>query len=97
MAKTYHIYLLASRSRNLYVGVTSDLMQRIWQHRSHVVPGHTARYRITRLVHFEETEDVLAAIAREKQIKGWRREKKIALIKSGNPAWDDLASSWFEE
>ena len=87
MAKTYCVYILASRSRALYVGVTGDLMRRIFEHRNHLVPGHTARYRITRLVHFEATEDVHSAIAREKQLKGWRRDKKVALITAGNPVW----------
>jgi putative endonuclease len=95
VAKAYHVYLLANRSRSLYVGVTGDLVRRLWQHRNHAVPGHTDRYNITRLVHFEQTADVLAAIAREKQIKGWSRGKKIALIESGNPTWEDLAEAWF--
>lgn len=95
MSRQYHVYILASRSRAIYVGVTSDLMRRIHEHRSHAVRGHTDRYRITRLVHFETTDDVLAAIAREKQIKGWRRSKKVALIEAGNPSWEDLAAEWF--
>lgn len=96
MTRTYHVYILSSRSRVLYVGVTGDLLRRIFEHRTHAVPGHTERYRITRLVHFEETNDVLAAIAREKQIKGWRRDKKTALIEAGNPIWADLAADWFQ-
>ena len=95
--KSYHVYILASRSRNLYIGMTSNLVQRIWQHRTHAVPGHTARYRIDRLVHFEETEDIFAALAREKQLKGWRREKKISLIETANPTWEDLSAGWFEK
>ena len=88
--KSYHVYILASRSRNLYIGMTSNLVQRIWQHRTPAVPGHTARYRIDRLVHFEETEDVFATLAREKELKGWRRSKKDALVDALNPGWADL-------
>ena len=94
--KIYSVYIVSSRSRALYIGVTSDLLRRIHQHRTHVVPGHTARYRINRLVYFETTEDVHAAIEREKTLKGLRREKKIRLIEAVNPRWDDLASEWFE-
>jgi len=95
VVRIYYAYILASRSRALYIGVTGDLLRRILEHRTHVVPGHTNRYRVTRLVHFEVTEDVLSAIAREKQLKGWRREKKITLIEASNPTWDDLAADWF--
>ena len=94
--KTFHVYILASRSRVLYIGVTSDLMARLHQHRTHAVPGFTTRYRVTRLVHLEETGDAHAAIAREKQLKGWRRSKKIALIEAENPSWEDLAAGWFD-
>ncbi len=94
--KPFHVYILASRSRVLYVGVTSDLVARVFQHRSHAVTGFTARYRIYRLVHFEETTDAHAAISREKQLKGWRRSKKIALIEAGNPMWRHLAADWFD-
>jgi putative endonuclease len=87
----YFVYLLASRSRVLYVGVTRDLAQRVWQHRSKEVPGFTSKYNVTRLVHFESFPTARQAIAREKQLKGWRRSKKIALIESGNPQWRDLA------
>ena len=95
MARTYYIYIVASRSQALYVGVTGDLLRRMFEHRTHAVPGHTARYRITRLVNFAGTSDVHTAIAREKQLKGWRREKKVALIEATNPTWEDLAAEWF--
>lgn len=95
MTKTFHVYILASRSRALYIGVTSDLMGRVFQHREHLIPGHTSRYRITRLVHYEATEDAYAAISREKQIKGWQREKKLELIQTSNPTWEDLAADWY--
>ncbi len=85
------IYILASeRNGTLYTGVTSDLVKRVWQHRHHLVPGFTERYQVHDLVYFELCEDMLAAIAREKQIKGGSRKKKIALIESVNPDWRDL-------
>ena len=95
--KQYYVYILASRSRNLYAGVTNDLERRIYEHQQKLVPGFTAKYNIDRLVYFETTKDVDVAISREKQIKGWLRSRKIALIESVNPTWDDLSASWFEE
>ena len=95
MSKTYHVYILASRSRALYIGVTGNLLVRVHQHRCHLAHGHTASYNITRLVHFEATQDVDSAIAREKQLKGWLRARKIALIEASNPTWEDLAADWF--
>ena len=93
--RQYHVYIMASLSRTLYVGVTNDLARRAFQHRTKVVPGFTSKYNVTRLVYAEESGDVREAIAREKQIKGWRRERKIELIESVNPEWDDLADAWF--
>jgi putative endonuclease len=92
----YFVYILASKSRRLYVGVTNDLERRVFEHKQHLVDGFTKQYRIDRLVHFEETADVLSAIEREKQIKGWIREKKIALIESGTPTWEDLTEAWYK-
>jgi putative endonuclease len=86
---TYHVYILASKSRRLYIGVTNDLARRLQQHRTGLIHT-TAKYRVTRLVHAEPTDDVRAAIAREKQLKGWLRSKKLALISAANPTWDDL-------
>jgi putative endonuclease len=87
--RTYYVYILASRSRSLYIGVTNNLVRRLLLHRDGRV--HTsARYRIVRLVYVETTDDVQAAIAREKQLKGWLRRKKLALISAANPGWDDL-------
>jgi putative endonuclease len=83
---------VASRSRTLYTGVTNDLERRVYEHKNKLVPGFTAKYNIDRLVYFETTEDVNAAICREKQIKGW-----ISLIESANPVWKDLSVGWFEE
>ncbi len=89
----YSVYILASRSGALYIGITGDLMRRIAEHRAGTASTHTRRYRIFRLVHVETTSDVHAAIAREKQLKGWGREKKLALIRQHNPVWDDLAEA----
>ena len=86
----YYVYILASRSRRLYVGVTNNLLVRIAEHRAGL-SSFTARYRIWRLVHCEQTMHVRSAIAREKQIKAWTRAKRVALIEQFNPTWDDLA------
>jgi putative endonuclease len=96
MPKQYYVYLMASKSRVLYVGVTNDLQRRVEQHKQKLVEGFTARYNITRLVYYEVTNDVHAALAREKEIKGWRRSKKVALIESVNPTWRDLSDDWHE-
>jgi putative endonuclease len=92
--RRFYVYILASRSRQLYIGVTSDIYHRVDQHRTEK-RGFTGRYRVDRLVYVETTDSSSAAIAREKQIKGWLRTKKVALIESGNPAWNDLAGEWF--
>lgn len=97
MAKQYYVYVMTNKSHTLYTGVTNNLERRVYQHKQKLVPGFTARYNITRLVYFEATQDVHAAIAREKQIKGWLRSKKIALIESINPGWQDLSVEWCEE
>ena len=91
MSHTYCVYTLASRSRNLYTGVTNNLERRMIEHRQGLIPGFTVRYKIFRLIHFELFGDIRDAIAREKEIKGWRREKKIRLIQRHNPTWADLA------
>ena len=95
MGKVYCVYILASRSRVLYTGVTSQLLERVKQHREGLVPGFTTQYRIHRLVHFESFSSPKSAIAREKQIKGWNRAKNVALIEAGNPSWEDLADKYF--
>ena len=87
----YYVYIMTNKSRTLYTGVTNDLERRVYEHKQKLVPGFTAKYNITRLVYFEVTQDVQAAITREKQIKGWLRSKKIALIESVNPEWKDLS------
>jgi putative endonuclease len=93
--KTYYVYIMASKSRALYTGVTSNLERRVLQHRGKLLPGFTARYNINRLVYYEVFGEILAAIAREKQIKSWGRKKKIALIESMNRDWKDLSAAWY--
>jgi len=94
--RTYYMYLMASRSRVLYTGVTNDLARRVNEHKRGLNAGFTSRYRVTRLVYFEEFVDIRDAIAREKEIKGWRRSRKTTLIEGRNPTWDDLARDWFQ-
>ena len=88
----YYVYIMASRSGVLYTGVTNDLSRRVGEHKEGQIPGFTKRYKVTRLVYYESMPDVNVAIAREKQIKGWRREKRVNLIETTNRAWKDLAS-----
>ncbi len=87
----YHVYILASATGVLYVGVTNNLERRIAQHKEKRLSGFTKRYSVTRLVYFEAYGDVRNAITREKEIKAWRREKKLALIRSMNPSFRDLS------
>jgi putative endonuclease len=85
------VYIMTNKSGTLYTGVTNNLERRIYEHKHHLVKGFTNKYNIDKLVYFEETSDINAAISREKQIKGWLRKKKIALIESMNPGWKDLS------
>lgn len=94
--KKYYVYIMASRSRVIYTGVTNNLERRVYEHKNKLVEGFTSKYNVTRLVYFEETNDVHAALNREKQIKGWLRAKKTALIESVNPQWKDLSLEWYE-
>jgi len=94
--KTFYVYVLASKSRRLYVGVTNSLERRLFEHKSKQSDGFTKQYNIDRLVYFEQTTDVLSAISREKQIKSWGRNKKIALIEAINPTWEDLSDEWYK-
>ncbi len=97
MGKSYYVYILASKPRGtLYIGVTNDLVARVWQHKDGRVPGFTRRYGVNLLVWFDETNDVSSAIQREKQIKKWRRLWKIQLIEKTNPEWHDLSTDWYE-
>ena len=89
--RSYYVYLMASRSRVLYVGVTNDLGRRVREHKQGLNAGFTKQYRVTRLVYFERFADIRDAIAREKVIKGWKRSRKLSLIHSQNPTWEDLA------
>jgi putative endonuclease len=93
--KTYYVYIMTSYSGTLYTGMTNDLKRRVYEHKHKLIPGYTSKYNINKLVYFEETTDVQAAIAREKQIKGWLRTKKVALIDSVNPEWRDLSTGWY--
>jgi putative endonuclease len=93
--KEYFVYILASRRQGvLYTGVTNDLERRVYEHKHDLNRGFTSKYRVHRLVYFESTDDISEAIAREKQIKGWLRSKKIALIEASNPEWADLSEGW---
>lgn len=90
------IYIMANHHHNvLYIGVTSDLARRVWEHQQHLVPGFTSKYHCTKLVYVETTPDINEAIAREKELKGWRREKKDTLINSMNPEWRDLSDELY--
>jgi putative endonuclease len=92
----YFTYVMASRSRTLYIEVTGDLLKRVFEHEWEANEGFTARYNCDRLVWFERYQFVEDAIAREKELKGWRRSKKIALIESVNAAWVDLSDEWYD-
>ena len=95
MDKDFYVYIAVNRHNNvMYVGVTNNLVRRMFEHRSGMIDGFTKRYNINKLVYFEQTSDVIAAISREKEIKKWRREKKDLLITSINPEWTDLSSDW---
>ena len=95
MTGTYYVYLLTNwNNRVIYLGVTNNLERRLYEHKNKLVKGFTEKYNVNKLVYFEETQDVTAAIAREKEIKKWRREKKNQLVNRINPNWKDLSSGW---
>ncbi len=94
MTKQYYVYILTNRSRTFYVGVTNNIERRVYEHKHKLIEGFTKKYNVTLLVYYEVVDDISAAITREKQVKDWRREKKIALIESLNPAWKDLSLEW---
>ncbi|MCF7918002.1 GIY-YIG nuclease family protein, partial [Candidatus Gracilibacteria bacterium] len=96
MEKQGFVYIMGSATLVLYVGVTSDLEKRVWEHKSHSVSGFTDRYNITKLLYYESGGDMYGAITREKQIKGWLRKKKLALIETINPYYKDLAGDWYD-
>jgi putative endonuclease len=88
------VYIVASCSGTLYIGMTNNIYIRVRQHKSGEVEGFTSKHKCDRLVYWESFDEVIEAINREKQLKGWRRSKKIALIESSNPRWEDLAEHW---
>ena len=93
MNREYYVYILTNKSRTLYTGVTNNLMRRVYEHKNKLVPGFTSKYNIQYLVYYESTSSVHVALEREKQIKGWRREKKLALIHFMNPDWKTSAKN----
>ena len=93
----FYTYILGSLSGTLYIGMTNNLIRRIRQHKQHKIAGFTARYGVDRLLYFGSFDDVRTAISREKQLKGWTRQKKIALIETLNPSWVDLSQEWYED
>ena len=93
--RRYYVYIMASKSRVLYTGITNDIRRRVWEHKADLTPGFTSDYKVHRLVYFENFKYAHNAITREKRIKGWLRHKKIALIESVNPTWEDLSEQWF--
>jgi len=95
--KQYYIYIMTNHSKTLYTGVTSDLAGRVYQHKEGTGSVFTSKYKINRLVYYEELSNIEEAITREKQLKGWVRKKKIDLIESTNPTWGDLSSEWYED
>lgn len=97
MQKSYYVYIMASKPNGtIYTGVTNNLERRVYEHKNNIIKGFTSKYQIHRLVYFEETNNINDALELEKQIKGWLRKKKVALIESVNPNWDDLAEDWFK-
>jgi len=94
--KQYYVYIMTNQSGTLYIGVTNNLTRRIYAHKQGIGGKFTSKYRITRLVYFEETRDIHAAIAREKQLKGWTRARKLELVAINNPKWVDLSAEWEE-
>ena len=95
MSKEYYVYIMTNKSRTLYTGVTNNLMRRVHEHKNKLIPGFTSKYNIKILVYYESTSSIHVALEREKQIKGWLRMKKIVLIESINPKWNDLSKEWF--
>lgn len=93
MSRTYFVYILTNWDNSvLYIGVTNDLTRRIYEHQNKLIDGFSKKYNLTKLIYFETTENIEAAILREKQLKNWRREKKEFLIKAMNPEWRDLST-----
>jgi len=95
--KTFYVYIMNSPTGTLYTGMTNDLKRRVNEHKQKLTEGFTKKYNVTRLAYYEETSDVQTALAREKEIKKWRRSKKIALINTLNPKWQDLSVGWYDK
>ena len=94
--KTFYVYIMASKTGTLYVGMANNIKRRVYEHKHHLIPGFTDKYQVERLLYVETIDDPFSAIKREKQIKAWRREKKVSLIDSINPQWNDLSEDWYE-
>ena len=94
--KTFYVYIMGSASNTLYTGMTNDITKRVYQHKNHLIQGFTQKYNVIRLLYFETFRSPSSAINREKQIKKWRRQKKLKLIQSTNPNHDDLAKDWYD-
>jgi putative endonuclease len=94
--RDYYVYLMTNVTGMLYTGVTNNLERRVYEHKNKLIKGFTSHYNLDKLVFFECTDDITAAIAREKQIKGWLRKKKVALIETMNPKWIDLSKDWYD-
>lgn len=92
----YYVYIMSSQIGMLYIGITNDLIRRVFQHKNKQVEGFTKKHNITRLIYYEETNDVNAALSREKQLKSWNRSKKLALIHKVNSTFQDLSEGWFD-
>src|SRR5437870_4114677 len=92
--RDYYVYILSNISKTLYIGVTNNLERRLYEHKNKLIDGFTKKYKLTKLVYFETTMDITAAIYREKQLKGLLRSKKITLIEENIPKWDDLSAQW---
>src|ERR1041384_4531371 len=97
MPKRFYVYIVGSASGVLYIGSTSDIRTRIWQHRHGTFGGFTSRYRVHRLLWFEGHSGPLSMVGRERQLKGWIRARKVQLIESTNAGWRDLAQGWYED
>jgi len=94
--RQFYVYIMTNQKRTLYTGVTNDLIRRVYEHKQKSVEGFTKRYNLSWLAYYETTDNVESAITREKQVKGWLRRKKVALIESANPRWVDLAIGWYD-
>ena len=91
----YYVYIITTQNNKvMYIGVTNDLERRLYEHKHKIIDGFTKRYNINKLVYYEYTEDVYSAIEREKQLKGWRRDRKNSLVETMNPEWKDLSEEW---